>query len=657
MGMMKTLSLGALLLFVVALARAANPAFQDLNQNQFNTTGNKVSIKSGSLLTNAEMHGVRSSDGTPGADAITGGVSFKDGFYVSGSIFGSNWVTNAISAVYSNGIVKGTNINALDLRRGPDVIFQVVSGAVQSVAATALIINDTGTGGLVRSNAPNLHAPTLDTTNLTTQIDAQIDAKGALLLQSSTNYANGVTNSSLLRQTQATALSNALVSFAYSIGANNTNFTLQVSNLVRLVAGLDATNHAAGILQAATNYANSVTNSSIFRQTQATALSNALIAYVNAASGGAVVTNANQFGPSVTLTLKDGVQLTNPVVYGSVELLGTGNGEISFLDDTTGKWFAQSVTNVQQSVTNVFVGTWPLAPGWCWQLQSTNNYIVRYTNGPCGGVATWTNDFENTLTAASVVDILAPGYRALASSGKVSYYNPGTFEMFDDMGNNALVADTVGLFGFTGPTLAFSVNGESTFPVYLQPAIADGYTPFKLDTPGVAHTFSNLLEVANNGTAKAWIDFDGALSLSGQTNRFGVSAAGLLLKDGVPLVPLYGSLANIDGGDTSAQIDFSPAVGTTHYQCTNLSGNLTLQITNLYTETYGPRDIWVYIETDGTPRNITVSTNGITTGTRVSWGFNSVTNGATSFTATNRVRLNLARNRAGVVSAAYEHQQ
>jgi hypothetical protein len=125
----------------------------------------------------------------------------------------------------------------------------------------------------------------------------------------------------------------------------------------------------------------------------------------------------------------------------------------------------------------------------------------------------------------------------------------------------------------------------------------------------------------------------------------------------VVVTNLYGSLTTIASNASTAQIDFSPGVGTTHYQVTNLANAITLQLTNLYLDTYGPRDAWIYFETDGTARNVTVSTNGITTGTRVSWGFNSTTNGATSFTVTNRARLNLCRNRAGVISAAYEHQQ
>lgn len=121
---------------------------------------------------------------------------------------------------------------------------------------------------------------------------------------------------------------------------------------------------------------------------------------------------------------------------------------------------------------------------------------------------------------------------------------------------------------------------------------------------------------------------------------------------------IYGSLTTIASNASTAQIDFTPGVGTTHYQMTNMANAVTLQLTNLYLDTYGPRDVWVYFETDSTgSRNVTVSTNGITTGTRITWGFNSTTNGATSFTVTNRARLNLVRNRAGVISAAYEFQQ
>jgi len=61
------------------------------------------------------------------------------------------------------------------------------------------------------------------------------------------------TNFYWLSNLTATA-SNAARTLSYSIGTDSTNFTLAASNSVRLVAGLDATNHANGVLQSATNY-------------------------------------------------------------------------------------------------------------------------------------------------------------------------------------------------------------------------------------------------------------------------------------------------------------------------------------------------------------------------------------------------------------------
>lgn len=111
------------------------------------------------------------------------------------------------------------------------------------------------------------------------------------------------------------------------------------------------------------------------------------------------------------------------------------------------------------------------------------------------------------------------------------------------------------------------------------------------------------------------------------------------------------SVTVIASNVSSAQIDFT--AGTPVYEITNLANAITLQVTNLKRGA----DRWVYIRTDGTARNITVSTNGLTSATRISWGFNSITNGATSFTVTNRARLNLANLPVGEIAAGYEFQQ
>jgi len=276
-----------------------------------------------------------------------------------------------------------------------------------------------------------------------------------------------------------------------------------------------------------------------------------------------IATNANQFGPSVTLTLKDGVQVTNlntrgGTNFGTVAFQsdagittgdGTTYGSVGFLDASTGNFLTETWTNVTQQVTNVFETPWPVGLGWCYQVASSNGFMVRWTNGPCGGAGVSTNvDYIN------------------------NYYSSNIF------------------------------NNYSTFN-----------KPVTITT----NLYVNVVVVTN----------------------------------------LYGSLTTIASNAATAQIDFSPGVGTTHYQVTNLANNITLNLTNLYLDTFGPRDAWIYFECDSSSHTVTVSTNGITTGTRVSWGFNSTTNGATSFTVTNRARLNLVRNRAGVISAAYEHQQ
>ena len=270
-----------------------------------------------------------------------------------------------------------------------------------------------------------------------------------------------------------------------------------------------------------------------------------------------IATNANQFGPSVTLTLKNGVMETNVAAYGLTNFgtapiqsdagLNTGDGTtygmVGFLDASTAKYLVETWTNVTFNITNVYDTPWPVGIGWCYQIASSNGFLVKWTNGPC------------VNTNATVVQVITN-----------------------------LFVDNI------------TIQKGGTF---------------------VGTQFVNITVVTN----------------------------------------LYGSTTFIASNAASFQLDFTPGVGTTHYQMTNMANAFTIQLTNLYTDTYGPRDAWFYFETDGTARTVTVSTNGLTTGTRISWGFNSITNGATSFTVTNRARLNLVRNRAGVISAAYEFQQ
>lgn len=201
-----------------------------------------------------------------------------------------------------------------------------------------------------------------------------------------------------------------------------------------------------------------------------------------------------------------------------------------------------------------------------------------------------------------------------------------------------------------------------TFCFLLSALGLSGQARISLYTRTVALPTNALSEISTNVTGtnyhtRAIVEWDRMLAYRG----WGLLQPYSAVLAGITVAPLTNAalfqpaavLSSIASNASTAQIDFSTT--TTHYECTNLANAITLQLTN--TGTSAPKDVWVYLRTDGTARNVTVSTNGITTGLRVSWGFNSATNGATSFTATNRVRLNLARVLGGELHAAYEHGQ
>lgn len=90
----------------------------------------------------------------------------------------------------------------------------------------------------------------------------------------------------------------------------------------------------------------------------------------------------------------------------------------------------------------------------------------------------------------------------------------------------------------------------------------------------------------------------------------------------------------IASNSTTAQVDFSDR-GTDQIYVTDLSAALVLYPTNLV----AGRTREIFIDCDGTARNISVVTNGLTRTTEILWDFASVTNGATSFSCTNRAMI------------------
>jgi hypothetical protein len=84
------------------------------------------------------------------------------------------------------------------------------------------------------------------------------------------------------------------------------------------------------------------------------------------------------------------------------------------------------------------------------------------------------------------------------------------------------------------------------------------------------------------------------------------------------------------------------------YDVINLNTNLTLLLTNVI----AGRDTEIFLQSDGTARDVTVSTNG-SGGLSLIWDFTPNTNGASSFTVTNRAWVRLRPRPSGVIHASY----
>lgn len=128
-----------------------------------------------------------------------------------------------------------------------------------------------------------------------------------------------------------------------TVMVNRTNMTLAFPTVAQFAAsnsiatsaqviaqGAANTNHAASVLQSATNYtltaSNSLVASIVARQPASDNLTNWSLFSTNALKS-TLTTNSTQFGNSIQLTLKDGVRSTNNNIYGQLRIFksdGTG---------------------------------------------------------------------------------------------------------------------------------------------------------------------------------------------------------------------------------------------------------------------------------------------------------------------------------------------
>lgn len=100
-------------------------------------------------------------------------------------------------------------------------------------------------------------------------------------------------------------------------------------------------------------------------------------------------------------------------------------------------------------------------------------------------------------------------------------------------------------------------------------------------------------------------------------------------------------VTQIASNATTAQIDFgSPSTEIKDYYVHDLSGNITLQLTNLSPG----RTCRVHVDTDGSARTVAIATNGITLTPSVIIHYPytiPTTNGSSAYTVTNQSRFNI----------------
>lgn len=127
---------------------------------------------------------------------------------------------------------------------------------------------------------------------------------------------------------------------------------------------------------------------------------------------------------------------------------------------------------------------------------------------------------------------------------------------------------------------------------------------------------------------------------------------------------LEAPLAQIMGSNTTSfQLDFRQGqyqdgtngiqAGEQDYQVTQLNTNITLYLTNLVPGVR--RD--VFILADGTAHQFSISTNGLTSGTRVSYNSALTTNGSYALSITNRARITLVNRPSNEVQVNVTYYQ
>lgn len=331
---------------------------------------------------------------------------------------------------------------------------------------------------------------------------------------------------------------------------------------------------------------------------------------------GSLAFDLNQFDTNVTVTIKNGAVISGTNLSGASitprlaltnSVYAASNTAHSTAIMLSGKNSATAGTTNQ--IQSEFAIVWvPTAN----TIGSGTLVFMSRTNAGSGA---WTTN--GTLSSAGA--FTATGALTGGENSRLGniVFNGSTMTGGSGAGGSLTPQNTA-----SGPYLGLSYlnsTATNTFMWNARPASgASNLVAFNVN--GV-----EMVSILTNGTLRAWGD-----------------------------IRLYGGLCTQSGyipGNTAFTFLDWQSTNSALY-VTNLGQNLIINVTNLIHR----KDFWVDVATDGTPRTVTIATNGIAS-YRVLWGINAGNSATNSVIVTNFARINIATTRPGIIAAAVEHQQ
>lgn len=366
-------------------------------------------------------------------------------------------------------------------------------------------------------------------------------------------------------------------------------------------------------------------------------------------TGGAasISTNENQFGAQVTITIKDGVLLTNVIVYtafrintnaiaGSFNLHGTAFanalGSNSTSVSSLGRLSTGEIVETPQASNRVVVAA---GTGGITVTPSGANGVMTFTvnddDAGTGSQTPWTSDID--ADGFALTNVL---YIQLQGDGSAL----GEQDLFATNGNDRI-------------TFSHGTNTVGTNVWRFTPS-AGGFRVGQVLVPHAFHQFGPTNVTTLTNVDAPWQTTNVALTVLAANPSLTNSLVGgwgnaLVTNSGVVSVVLTNRAALVPTNNATTTVGFSDAENVQIYNTWfHLTTNLVVSPTNLIVG----RTICVRFDTNALTFDVVVTN---TAANPVNWNFNVATNGSTSFTKTNsmRARLYLTAETNGVISADF----